>query len=520
MPETREQRSQDARELLTSKNKSDKMRRATSERGEDTFMSFDRQKKTPLEIQQILERKYPDMLAKFDEFDRAVAELKENNSHLSEEEFDLELQKLEDEMDVLTTMAYSTTGLTREKITLDRRMCLTEMKTWDNIDSPEKMLKEKPMFWCPGKRDIGRILAIALHARAEAGARPGPIRIADVGGGNGALGELLVKYAREQDVAVEYVVIDTDAETVDKAREHYATQTPEMHFFHGTGSDYTIELFKDQTLLAALLRERKQMTELYNRRLRDIQTMLKLFPTKVETVQDVKVWEDNFKKLMVVLEREYGLSGPGGIRKLSDYEVPETAREGVEILNGLKDAVYNQILVPGREKVEELTKRIEQLQKDIPPRIDLTLNSWMLPGVDYTKDVRALNGGAIAYALNANGSTGVEFLSEHDLMKHGVEEERSYRAGAVYQESAVWKLTTYTDLNAQMGRRNESDYAAYGELRVQLRKNMSAGDYEPESCGLTLGDPYPWEEKKGKRLVKEAEIRYSGGEEEDEEDDE
>jgi len=176
---------------------------------------------------------------------------------------------------------------------------------------------------------------------AEAGQSPEPLKIIDVGGGNAALGQLIVEYAREQGYSVEYVVVDTDKEIVEAAQSHFGEKFPELKFFHGTGSDYACEMYQDQEPLASYVREKQELSHFHNRRLRDVSAILKSLEGSGEG------WLDAFYDVVAILKRDFQLN--------IDLDGVDIPRMGVYTC---QEAVRNQIFLPAQSEVAELTEKI------------------------------------------------------------------------------------------------------------------------------------------------------------------
>ncbi len=440
------------------------------------------------------------LLADIENLKQKMSSLKENNSHLSEEEFDHAIQVLEDEKQNLIDRVYSLDTVSG-KILTQRREFLTEMQGWEHISNAETLLDARGLlYWVPGKQDIARICAVGLHAYAErkmhaaTGDIPEPLRVIDVGGGNAALGQLLVEYAREQGFSIEYVVVDTDKEIVDAAQSHFRESFPELKFFHGTGSDYACEIYKDQEPLASYIREKQSLSHFFNRRCKDIAAILKSVKGSGEN------FSDTFSHALDVLRRDFQL----------DIDL-----DGVDILTkGIyhcQNAAIDQIFHPGKVEIEELTKKIETELKKQSPSVDLVLNSWMMPNMDYTADVRMLNGAAVVYALNESGSTGLNYRVES--LNSNVEWEESYKPGLLYRESAHWKINTRNDVAKSLGQK-DFEGNSYGKIRVQLRDFLPDGEYDPQKQELSVRGMYPWEKSsRGKVVVKEMPIiKYDASE--------
>lgn len=88
------------------------------------------------------------------------------------------------------------------------------------------------LFWMPTRRDIEKILAVAVTVHEGS---DDPIRILDVGGGGGFLDKLIIDVAREQGMNVECVVIDPAVEVLREARAYYQERKEtQLTFVGGT----------------------------------------------------------------------------------------------------------------------------------------------------------------------------------------------------------------------------------------------------------------------------------------------
>jgi len=148
---------------------------------------------------------------------------------------------------------------------------------FQEIHSLDDFLNSFPLFFIPQKEEIARFLALARDIHNERINRKekeisDPIRILDVGGGNGALGKLITDLAVENGLNVEYIVVDPNT-PLEQANTHYQSN-PQMVFKKQTISDFNFEQYRDDSEILRLLTERADLIPESERKLHDLKKLL------------------------------------------------------------------------------------------------------------------------------------------------------------------------------------------------------------------------------------------------------
>lgn len=148
------------------------------------------------------------------------------------------------------------------------------------IKNLSEFLEAFPMQFVPKKEDMGRILSLAkkMHElrskRGEINDNQ-PIKIVDIGGANGALGKLITDLAKENNLEIEYTIVDPDTSTVQKSKDFYR-DNPALHFEEKKGGDFNIDQYKDYKKITDLMKQRKFLIEAEGKESKEIEELYRI----------------------------------------------------------------------------------------------------------------------------------------------------------------------------------------------------------------------------------------------------
>lgn len=435
-------------------------------------------------------------------FEKRQAALREAAADLTNEEFELRFQVLSLELLEITDRIK---GIVRTSHKNERPYTI-EFVDLDSIKSLKEFVDAFPLQFVPTKQEIGRILALAIHlhkARVARGdAKEGdPISIVDIGGSSGALGKLVTDLARENGIEVHYTIVDPDTHTVSKAAEFY-TDNPSLEFVDAASGEYNLDQYKDSPELYQLLQERQDFINQSEVNRKDVMAIIEHVQREIAkgplTQEKISYYRNLFK-------HNFGLEIPGDVREWDTFKTFFQGRVEDAIANGWGCPALrwydNGIL----SDVARLTQNIERIIKKQPTRCDLVINSWMPVGVDFTRDVREVNGGGILYAISNSGATGCPEGEPSNSYAY----EKSYKPGDNYFYRSGWVSrstpeTFYIVHSNQNPRKVQFSIGEIGFMNafiIQSRMHLGfTGDMndimpEPQDVGLTQLEAYPWEDE-------------------------
>ncbi|MBT4942096.1 MAG: hypothetical protein HOL80_02215 [Candidatus Magasanikbacteria bacterium] len=352
-----------------------------------------------------------------------------------------------------------------------------------------EFLDSFPLQFIPTKCEIARILGLAkrMHeirlCRGEKHKKD-PIEIVDIGGGNGALGKLITNLAAENNIVINYTTVDPDKTTIQSALDYYKNDKS-LNFFIGNAEDFVLEMYKEVPSVYTLLKERKKLILEGEERISDLQIVL-------QTILQNENHQDTCSVPLLfldVLEKDFGITYFNLVIDLKS-----------EIISSIEEKYINN----WRAKINELTQKIGKVIAEQPARFDLVINSWMPPGIDFTKDIREAGGVAILYALERNGISGCRIdLSYNDTIKTlGYEE--SYVPGPYYEQLYGWLSHSTPQARAMDQLGQEYFYKDVGKWAksfsnafvVQIHKDYTRGGHflNQKGTDLVSREIYPWEE--------------------------
>lgn len=335
-------------------------------------------------------------------------------------------------------------------------------------------------YWIPRKYDIQRYVKTAVEAHTRSG-RSGAIRVLDIGGGSGFLGKLIADKARNQGIELEVTVMDPDTKTVTKAKEAFA-DTQNLKFEIGT-SNQALEMFGPELTPD----EKDKFDELENRRL--------------EMLEAGKQELSHIKALLVSLEAESDdetsnpdissiLSGAFGNRARTILEQSGISLDNLPAIEQLRDTIadfYNTRWEFHQQRILGIRDEQEKIYAAKGPgkaNVDMVLNSWMPIDLDFTREMRMLNAGAIIYARERGGATGVNYLREDpvDLGK-----ETSYSTGDNYNDVSWWEGVATSRMGRYFGR-------VANVSQIHIHKELGISNEELEIPEPDKKQQYAWEE--------------------------
>jgi hypothetical protein len=340
-------------------------------------------------------------------------------------------------------------------------------------------------YWIPRKYDIQRYVKTAVEAHARSG-RSGSIKVLDIGGGSGFLGKLIADEARNQGIELEVTVMDPDTETVTKAKDTFS-DTGNLKFEIGT-SNKALEVFGPELTPD----EKVKFDELENRRL--------------EMLEAGKEELSHIKALLVSLEAESDdetsnpdissiLSGAFGNRARTILEQSGISLDNLPAIEQLRDTIadfYNTRWEFHQKGILSIRDEQEKIYADKGPgkaNVDMVLNSWMPIGLDFTREMRMLNAGAIIYARERGGATGVDYPSENPV---NLGKETSYSTGENYDDVSWWEGV------ATSGVRSSERFGYSGGVanasQIHIHKELSISDEELDIPEPDKNQQYAWEE--------------------------
>ena len=355
--------------------------------------------------------------------------LNEHYADISDEEFEERYQKVNREINLILEMI------------LGHRQYTVEFVDISSIKNLREFVEKGPMYFIPRKKEIGRILALALQMhreRIEKGEKgeDEPIRILDIGGGNGSLGHLITSLAIENNLKIEYIVVDPDSSTVQKAAEFYK-ENPSLIFIEKRGEDFIEELYKDDSEIYPLIIKRRALIEEGER----IRERLNILRKRIYN-EEGRLTKDKICKYIKILKEDFGIemderyytSRPSHyfVNALSEGRIDETSVCGYM---GFDDVYLERY----RNEINALTEEIQRIIARRPTKYDLVICSWMPPNVDLTNTVKEANGASILHIIEWYGATGcqfrgVPFPSSYPRLGQG----ESYQPGPYYKSRFGW----------------------------------------------------------------------------------
>lgn len=245
------------------------------------------------------------------------------------------------------------------------------------------------LHWAPTRVEVCRILSVAkdLHnQRVNRGEIPknSPITIAEVGAGSGHFMGLVIEEARKQNLKIRVAIIDPCNDRQSHKADVKEIQTySEMRFFRETSAEFLQKLYAKNPEVKELIKKRETIKHLAL-----IAQGLE-YPFDDCTPREAKQFLKNLQMVNAVFGTSFSTSD---FSDLGAYE------------SNTKPALVAAI----RQKFEAISNQIEVKLSTRPAGIDLVVNAWMPSDLDFSCDIRALNGAGIVYVLKRFGCTGFQ----------------------------------------------------------------------------------------------------------------
>lgn len=395
-----------------------------------------------------------------DAVDSLARELEERQIELSDENFASDFRVLRSEVESIERF------IARGE---PKREMVTEFVDMRRAIGYDQFCKDIPMYWMPRREEVARILALAVNLhdqRVEKGEKSlsDPIEIVDVGGGNGALCYLISQMASTNQLNVRCRVVDPDTVTVLAAQQHYAGIGP-ISFINQSAKDYVDGMYQDGELGRKLV-NRNALVALNQERLDEFDLL----------TRNIERWEslnqESNGKLMMVLEQDFGLT------KVAEQSLAE---------------LRESLLQTMQFEVRKLTEDFELELALQPASVDLVINAWMPAHMDFSKEVRAINGAGLIYILETYGCSGIQPESPHPSYPSKVGQEATYLNNDIYRSVCGWVGPSVPQLRQGVIFEEQGwTYPYQNSFLVQQRFGYSA-EIESDVASLSLGEPYPWE---------------------------
>lgn len=313
--------------------------------------------------------------ARIIEFERKRQSLLERYSEMSDEDFDREYQEASAELEDILAKVTRYFDEYRE-----HRPYTVEFVDLNQIKSLGEFLEASPMLFVPRKEEIGRILALAkrMHEdRIKRGEKntAEPIRIVDIGGANGAIGKLVTDLANENNLNIEYTIVDPDSPTVQRSA-HFYKDSPNLQFRVQGGEDFNIEQYRDNPEISNLLAERNLIVIEGKRKQAYLQKVVTAIESQRETLTPNAIKRYIRKRYIQILQVDFAINLQEALaddeerflKKFEDQQVEETLRTR---------SFVDVYMDSWRKRVNDVTEQVESLISQQPARYDLVINSWM-----------------------------------------------------------------------------------------------------------------------------------------------
>lgn len=488
----------------------------------------------------------PDVLDSEYRFNRKYAGYDERFRHLKGRELDLKLEQLrteyEKECEALQLQIadlqksaefmeeeqfneeYSSLFERIESFIQDSRFTLTYVEsTVRSFSSPEKKVhhydvdfcpirdvkdsrefgEKRPMLWKPRSEDICRILFIAkqLHdQRVKKGEihSGDPIIINDMGGGNGALGALIMDAAKENGLEVVYNVIDPNNDVLRQAQEEYGD---EMTFDLNTAEDRLNSQLHSEGFpkIAQQVNDVRNYSKSIDQKFADLQRL----EHSIDNA-DPLLFNEIKREVCKILEVDFLLPTEEIIKADNRFQLYQKYKD----LKLIWLEKQRQQIIGMREKIEISLSKLKRTS-------DLVINSWMPNQIDFTPEIRMLRSAGILYMTSGCGDTGIQDTSfeapgirrrptaiESNVIPKP-SSEYSYSPGMHYAFANGWVGPLYKDMSTSFYEDDPS--AKQSEFKIERVPNsnyfvfQTAQGYEapdPKDIsrheGISIEKEYQW----------------------------
>ncbi len=316
-----------------------------------------------------------------------------------------------------------------------------------------------PLEFFPRKEEIGRILCLAkiMHERRVAKKEikaEAPITIIDVGGSNGALGKLVTDLAKENNLLIEYTVVDPDFITLGEAEKYYADNKA-LSFFAEDAAEFTCDINGGMPQIPKLIQEKKATIDVCRNRIMEVKRM---YDEMSQVIESHVLSENELREFItrVYAGWKYFFVQPISLEgEISEYIRCATDEEKYHWVKRFMFFSLRTEKLDARIRIDGFNQQIRSLQSMKSTNADLVINSWMPPGMDFTQDIQHINGAAILYFLDRTGATGkinpvnkygeTSSLIEGSEGQDDVDNHQSYRQNGIYRNQLAWLSHAVTE---------------------------------------------------------------------------
>ncbi|MBI2411210.1 MAG: hypothetical protein HYV32_04940 [Candidatus Kerfeldbacteria bacterium] len=378
-------------------------------------------------------------------------------------------------------------------------------KNWLESGDPYQIFENRVIFWVPTNEDIARILAIAtgIHQeRIRVGEKKStdPIEIIDVGGASGALGKLIVDMARENGFNVNYHIVDPDKKQLDSFNRIYKDEAA-LSYTCATTLDFLQQQYAEDTEMLPLLEKRATLLSIGKAQWKDLGHLSKAVQWSLTQSEVIGENPQEFvQQCRRIIEENFHI-------QLSD-EVVDNLREFTDLFTiAKKKAMEKTYKAAGfieaspiqeifkqqhQQFIDKVNQEIDDVLKQRASKVDVVINSWMPEGMNFSSDIQAVNAGAVVYAMEINGATGIQSNCEQPRQLFDV--HPSYVATQSYAPVGSWSNHSWYDIDRRVksisNLRPPYNNALLFHARPAYRDTVK--DEVSRSYEMNLGHAYPW----------------------------
>ena len=446
-----------------------------------------------IERSQTIKRRLELAREELGEIQATINELSTNVEGMDDQEFDVQYHKLVERAQALQI------HINDQQASLERqrREHMQEFVKVDEVESLTDFLDRRAMQWVPTKKEIGKIVEHIFAAHRERifkreVSREDPIKIVDIGGANGFLAKLIIDMIREQGVKVKCEVVDMDEQTIAAAAAAYADD-PDISFMHASSQEYVRKQYEDDSVITELVDKKREVTKKWQKKIHDFKAIEKYVIHKVKAGE---MDEAEMRRINELLKTDFNVEIES--EELEDL-ITDRNYEDFKWIFQVQDvipkdeyaqgelSIFEQVVDQAQAEVKSITQQIEAQLKSRPADHDMVINSWMTPNVDYTADIRALNGAGIFYMISRAGATGAPLDLTTAYKATDPEAESSYNVGENYGSRVIWASTSMSDV--------KQGYFSMDNGVILQGKNDYAVKRHAMRDGVRVNDQYPWEQE-------------------------
>lgn len=281
----------------------------------------------------------------------------------------------------------------------------------------DQLIKDTPLYWIPTSVDIHRIASSVFNLARKK--KDEKIRIVDVGGGIGALPLLLSRVFEKSGIEHEMIVVDPDNFIIEKARK--LDKTTHISWIENTAQGFVDQVYGGTTI-GGLIKKQRALEQEY----REV------------------VFAINFMRMNILEDTERPVNNDMDavflkmISRIFAIRLPQKDGEKYRF-----KTIYQSVQETYRGRREKMDREIESRISQGASAIDVVLNSWMTPNIDYTREMHLLCPKGIIYALSSWGATGNGTFPLDAVTRAGIPSwdpvyAQSYSEGRMYEHAAFW----------------------------------------------------------------------------------